>query len=71
MEEHSCPPLATQEWSEIHRPDREQLSAASARVQQGRSGAQIKAQAAQRGLAISEAEKQVIAQRVEREQTVA
>eukprot|EP00959_Pyramimonas_sp_CCMP1952_P406770 8525778-Pyramimonas_sp.AAC.1 len=34
MEEHNCHHLAIQEWAERNRQDREQLRAASARVQQ-------------------------------------
>eukprot|EP00959_Pyramimonas_sp_CCMP1952_P444683 9311155-Pyramimonas_sp.AAC.1 len=73
MEEQTCQHLAAQEWAETNGQDREQLRAAGARIQI-LSDVQVNKQAAeeaQRRLAISEAEKQAIAQRMEHEKIVA
>eukprot|EP00959_Pyramimonas_sp_CCMP1952_P381313 7989995-Pyramimonas_sp.AAC.1 len=68
MEEHNSHHLAIQEWAERNRQDREQPRAASAHVQHIISEAQVSkkaAEEAQRQLAVSEAERQAIAQRME------
>eukprot|EP00959_Pyramimonas_sp_CCMP1952_P096732 2021862-Pyramimonas_sp.AAC.1 len=73
MEEHDCHCLAIHEWPERNRQDREQLRAASAHMQQIISDAQVNkktAEEAQRQLAVSEAERQAIARRMEHEKTI-
>eukprot|EP00959_Pyramimonas_sp_CCMP1952_P287942 6021528-Pyramimonas_sp.AAC.1 len=73
MEEHNCHRLAMREWAGRNMQDREQLRAASAHVQHLISEAQGNkkaAEEAQRKLAVSEAERQAIAQNMEHEITI-
>eukprot|EP00959_Pyramimonas_sp_CCMP1952_P211941 4434957-Pyramimonas_sp.AAC.1 len=73
MEGRGCRRVAIQRWAERSRQHREQLRAASARVQHIISEAQENekaAEEAQRMLAVSEAERQAVAQPMEQERTI-
>eukprot|EP00959_Pyramimonas_sp_CCMP1952_P343076 7187002-Pyramimonas_sp.AAC.1 len=73
MEEHNGHPIAIPEWAGRNRQDREQLRAASSHIQQIISEAQENKKAveeAQRRLAVYEAVRQAIAQKMEHEKNI-